>query len=36
VRQLDLARPADQDVWPGFMFTSQLDEPTAAALGLGT
>ena len=34
VRQLDLARPADQDVWPGFMFTSQLDEPTAAALGL--
>ena len=35
VRQLDLARPADQDVWPGFMFTSQLDEPTAAALGLG-
>ncbi|KLR60310.1 hypothetical protein IMCC26207_110556 [Actinobacteria bacterium IMCC26207] len=34
VRQLDLARPADQDAWPGFMFTSQLDEPTAAALGL--
>ncbi|MEI7888121.1 MAG: hypothetical protein WCJ04_12080 [Actinomycetes bacterium] len=34
VRQLDLARPADQDAWPGFMFTSQLDAPTAAALGL--
>ncbi|CAB4555136.1 unannotated protein [freshwater metagenome] len=34
VRQLDLARPADQDPWLGFMFTSQLDEPTAAALGL--
>lgn len=34
VRQLDIPRPAEQMPWLGFMFTSQLDEPTAAALGL--
>jgi hypothetical protein len=34
VRQLDIPRPAEQKPWAGFMFTSQLDEPTAAALGL--